>query len=237
MPFTWTQAAWNQVVLIVDLDATPPKAEYWIGTSPSTMTMVTSWGWTQGGTKANRIAANDFYGAAVTDEMYMDNYYFGDAMPPIIPVELTSFTAMLNNGQLLNSIGKQLLKLTTRVLKLKEEQNLLNSEQLVLLKVTGTTTETRNYNYVDKTADQGINFYRLKQVDFDGTYAYSDEVEVDVTGPLTFDLAQNYPNPFNPSTNIQFSVPESGNVKLSVYNLVGEEVAVLVNGFSQAGYI
>ncbi|MCW9066450.1 MAG: T9SS type A sorting domain-containing protein, partial [Ignavibacteriaceae bacterium] len=47
--------------------------------------------------------------------------------------------------------------------------------------------------------------------------------------------AQNYPNPFNPSTNIKFSVPESGNVKLSVYNLVGEEVAVLVNGFRQAG--
>ena len=61
------------------------------------------------------------------------------------------------------------------------------------------------------------------------------KVEDDINNPLTFDLAQNYPNPFNPSTNIKFSVPEAGNVKLSVYNLVGEEVAVLVNGFSQAG--
>jgi hypothetical protein len=53
---------------------------------------------------------------------------------------------------------------------------------------------------------------------------------------LTFNLDQNYPNPFNPSTNINFSIPESGNVRLAVYNLVGEEVAVLVDGFTQAGF-
>ena len=62
------------------------------------------------------------------------------------------------------------------------------------------------------------------------------KVEVDVNGPLTFDLAQNYPNPFNPSTSIKYSVPESGNIRLSVFNIVGEEVAVLVDGFSQAGF-
>ncbi len=67
-------------------------------------------------------------------------------------------------------------------------------------------------------------------------YEYFDEIEVDVNGPLTFDLEQNYPNPFNPSTNIKFSVPETGNVRLAVYNLIGEEVAVLVDGFSEAGF-
>ena len=82
----------------------------------------------------------------------------------------------------------------------------------------------------------GVNYYRLKQVDFNGTYAYSDVVEIDVTGPLTFDLSQNYPNPFNPSTSIKYSVPESGNIRLSVFNIVGEEVAVLAEGFTQAGF-
>jgi len=99
----------------------------------------------------------------------------------------------------------------------------------------GTTTEQRSYSYLDRTVEQGVNYYRLKQVDFDGSYAYSDVVEIDATGPLSFDLAQNYPNPFNPSTNIKYSVPEAGNVKIAVYNLVGEEVAVLKDGFTQAG--
>ena len=99
----------------------------------------------------------------------------------------------------------------------------------------GTTTEPRNYSYTDNTVETGSYTYRLKQVDFDGTFAYSPEVEVDVTAPLTFNLEQNYPNPFNPSTNIRYSVPEAGNITLAVYNVVGEEVAVLANGYTEAG--
>jgi hypothetical protein len=234
VPFTWVVGAWNQVIVIVDLDAPGHPAEYWIGQSPSTMTMVTTWDWTQAGTKATRIAANDFFGAAATDEMYFDNYYFGDAMPPIIPVELTSFTAISNNG-IVELNWETATEINNHGFEIQRRTESSEYRTIGFVEGNGTTTETRNYSFVDKSVDQGINYYRLKQVDFDGTYFYSYEVEVDVTAPLTFDLAQNYPNPFNPSTNIQFSVPESGNVKLSVYNLVGEEVAVLVNGFRQAG--
>ncbi len=236
VPFTWLEDTWNQVVLIVDLDSPASPAEFWIGTSPSNLTMVATWDWTNGGTKANRIAANDFFGAAATDEMYMDNYYFGDAMPPIIPVELTSFAANVNNlGQVVLN-WQTASELNNQGFEIERRMESSEFRTIGFVEGAGTVTETRNYSFVDKTADQGINYYRLKQMDFNGTYAYSDEVEVDVTGPLTFELEQNYPNPFNPSTNIKFSVPESGNVKLSVYNLVGEEVAVLVNGFSQAGF-
>ena len=100
----------------------------------------------------------------------------------------------------------------------------------------GTTTEPQNYSYTDVTVSTGIYFYRLKQLDFRGTYEYFDEIEVDVTGPLSFNLSQNYPNPFNPSTIIKYSIPESGIVRLAVYNLIGEEVAVLADGFSEAGF-
>jgi hypothetical protein len=235
VPFTYTVAAWNQIILIIDLDALNSPAEFWIGTSPSTLTMVSTWDWTNGGLKVNRIAANDFYGFAATDEMYFDNYYFGDAMPPIIPVELTSFTGNVNNlGQVVLN-WQTATELNNQGFEIERRTESSEFRTIAFIAGAGTVTETRNYNFVDKTADQGINYYRLKQLDFDGSFAYSDEVEVDVTAPLAFNLDQNYPNPFNPSTNVKFSVPEAGNVKLSVYNLVGEEVAVLVNGFSQAG--
>ena len=100
----------------------------------------------------------------------------------------------------------------------------------------GTTTEPQEYSYIDNTVEIRKYFYRLKQIDFLGTYEYSDEIEVEELGPLTFGLEQNYPNPFNPSTNIKYSVPENGFVKLYVYNLVGEEVIVLVNETVDAGF-
>ena len=72
--------------------------------------------------------------------------------------------------------------------------------------------------------ETGNYYYRLKQIDFGGTYEYSNEIFVDVIAPLAFALDQNYPNPFNPSTTINFSLAEPTFVKLAVYNLLGEEV-------------
>ncbi len=225
--FTWTPATWQHIRLMVDLDL--DQAQFWIDG-----TLVNSWTWTlgaSGGTGPLVIAANDFFGATANDQMYFDNYYFGDTPTP---VELTSFTAISNHG-IVELNWETATEINNQGFEIERRTVSSEFRTVGFVEGAGTVTETRNYSYDDKTADQGINYYRLKQIDFDGTFAYSDEVEVDVTAPLSFDLAQNYPNPFNPSTSIQFSVPESGNVKLSVYNLVGEEVAVLVNGFNQAG--
>ncbi len=232
--FNWTQDAWNQIIVIVDLDAPGTPAEFWIGTSPANFTQVATWDWTQAGTKPAMLSVNDFYGAAATDEMYFDDYYFGDSMPPIVPVELTSFTANAING-FVELNWSTATEINNQGFEIERRTESSEFRTIAFVEGNGTTTEQNSYSFVDRTAEQGVNFYRLKQLDFDGTYAYSDVVEVNATGPLSFELAQNYPNPFNPTTNIKFSVPESGNVKLSVYNLVGEEVAVLVNGFSQAG--
>jgi len=72
-----------------------------------------------------------------------------------------------------------------------------------------------------------------------GISAYEIQTPVEVTtgesAPLTFNLSQNYPNPFNPATNIVFDVPEAGQVNLTIYNVLGEEAAVLVNGEVTAG--
>src|SRR5690606_1200453 len=97
------------------------------------------------------------------------------------------------------------------------------------------TTETNNYTFVDNITAEGKSYYRLKQIDLDGTFSYSNEVEVEITAPKTYSLEQNFPNPFNPETEITFSLAKSDNVTLKIYNILGSEVATLVNGFMEAG--
>ncbi|RKY91345.1 MAG: hypothetical protein DRQ13_11535, partial [Ignavibacteriae bacterium] len=99
----------------------------------------------------------------------------------------------------------------------------------------GTTTETQEYSYIDNTVETGTFFYRLKQIDFGGRYAYSDVVQVDVVAPANFALEQNYPNPFNPSTKITFILAVDSKVSLKVFDVLGQEVANLINGNVAAG--
>ncbi len=93
----------------------------------------------------------------------------------------------------------------------------------------GTTTEFHNYSYRDENLNEGIYYDRLKQVDYDGSFSYSNIVDVEIVTPLKFELSQNYPNPFNPSTRIQFTIVNQQFVSLKVYNVLGNEVAVLIN--------
>lgn len=106
----------------------------------------------------------------------------------------------------------------------------------------GTTNEPHQYNYTDDDAGPGTWYYRLKSVDLDGTEHLTEAIRVDVlTGvpgavvPLQTRLLQNYPNPFNPSTTIRFELASAARVTLKVLNILGEEVAELVNGVRAAG--
>jgi hypothetical protein len=93
----------------------------------------------------------------------------------------------------------------------------------------GTSTQTHTYSYNDNQLKNGIYFYRLKQIDLDGSFVYSDVVSIEVGMPSGFTLEQNYPNPFNPSTKIKFRILDGGLVSLKVYDILGKEVATLVN--------
>lgn len=154
----------------------------------------------------------------------------------IVPVELTSFAASVN------AAGHVILNWTTGTeinnLLFEVERSVGNNEFVRVGYVNGygTTPEPQSYSFVDQSVTSGKYFYRLKQIDYSGAYEYSNVIEVDVRGPLGFGLSQNYPNPFNPSTQIEFSIIEAGMVKLTVYNLLGEEIQILRNEYLQPGF-
>ena len=100
----------------------------------------------------------------------------------------------------------------------------------------GTTTETKSYSFVDDKVATGNYKYRLKQIDFDGTFEYSNEIEVEVDfTPKEFVLYQNYPNPFNPSTTIKYSLPVESNVRINIYNSLGEMIEELISETQPTG--
>jgi putative intracellular protease/amidase len=101
---------------------------------------------------------------------------------------------------------------------------------------SGTANAPREYSFNDRNVIAGKYSYRLKQIDRDGKFSYSSEVEVLVSSvPNVFALEQNYPNPFNPSTTIGFTLQVSGLTTLKVYDAIGREVATLVNEYLEAG--
>jgi len=89
----------------------------------------------------------------------------------------------------------------------------------------GNSTETIDYNFVVSDLDPGSYRFRLKQIDFDGDFEYSDMVEAVVTVPEGYLISDAYPNPFNPTTRLEIGVEQTQFVSLDVYNAVGQKVA------------
>ncbi|MEJ2196065.1 MAG: T9SS type A sorting domain-containing protein [Ignavibacteriaceae bacterium] len=151
-----------------------------------------------------------------------------------LPVELTSFTAsVINNDVILK--WSTATEINNQGFEIQKSNEYNEFEAFGYVPGYGTTTETRFYSFTDLKVDDGSYRYRLKQIDFNGTFEYSDEISVEVLNPIEFVLEQNFPNPFNPNTLIKYSIPGDGFVSLNVYNLLGEIVATLVNGTQEAG--
>ncbi len=170
-----------------------------------------------------------------------------------IPVELTSFTAEASEQEIilnwttateLNNQGFEIQRSApqspsrefgTGSFQGGEGEAKGGWEKIGFVPGFGTTTESKSYSYKIAEFASGIQYYRLKQIDFDGTYEYSEVIEVEGINPAQFTLFQNYPNPFNPSTSIKFSIPVDSNVKLKLFNMLGQEVAELLNSEISAG--
>ncbi len=154
-----------------------------------------------------------------------------------IPVELTSFNAKLDEKEVRLSWQTSTETNNSGFFVQRKVSDVW--ENLNFVQGYGTTTETHNYNYIDNLSElnyTGKIYYRLKQVDYDGSTEYSPTAEVNYEPkPNDFELAQNYPNPFNPATSIKFSLPEGAQVKLTVYDLLGNEVKTLIDEYKPAG--
>ncbi len=172
-----------------------------------------------------------------------------------LPVELTSFEASVNQDKVnlkwktateLNNYG---FEIERQLSNKQPEGNNQNWKKVGFVAGSGNSSSQKEYSFIDKNLVGGSNFdYRLKQIDKDGSFSYSDIINVKVI-PSQYMLFQNYPNPFNPTTKIKYSIPSSDlkmghldkseqvapSVQLIVYDILGREVATLVNKNQQPG--
>jgi photosystem II stability/assembly factor-like uncharacterized protein len=155
---------------------------------------------------------------------------FGDP----VPVELTSFSAAVA-GKNVTLNWATATEINNSGFEVQRKSTAGDFVSVTFIKGQGTTQEAQAYSYVDKNVESGNYSYRLKQIDLDGKAKFSSIVEVEVKVPNKFELSQNYPNPFNPTTTISYEVAKETNVSLKVYDVIGNEIATLVNETKPAG--
>lgn len=154
----------------------------------------------------------------------------------VIPVELTSFTSYVSeNDVVLNWVTAS--ELNNSGFSIERKTPSTDWINVGFVQGQGTITESHIYSFVDKDLKPELYNYRLKQIDFNGSYKYYDLTETVEVGLINnFYLAQNYPNPFNPETRIDYKIAEETIVNISLYDITGRMIRELVNERKQPGF-
>ncbi|MFH1196964.1 MAG: FISUMP domain-containing protein [bacterium] len=152
----------------------------------------------------------------------------------IVPVELENFRIEIN-GNGINLKWTTATETNNRGFEIERSNDSQDFYKIGFVNGAGTTTEKNTYLFCDENPNNGISYYRLKQIDYDGSFEYSKTIEVNFEKQLDFSLSQNYPNPFNPSTKIKYSIPEKCFISLKIFDVLGNEIQTLANEKKEAG--
>lgn len=162
------------------------------------------------------------------------NGFYKLESPWFVPVELSFFSAQLIDRDVILN-WTTATELNNQGFEIEYSIDNENFSMIGFVQGFGTTTEMKSYSFRISDVAAGVQYYRLKQMDFDGTSTIYNSVEVTGPVPNTFMLNQNHPNPFNPSTTISFSLPVESNVTIKLFNMIGQEVAQIAKNNFQAG--
>jgi len=169
---------------------------------------------------------------------------FETAIATPLPVELISFAATQTNDDValswqtsgeVNNYGFDIERAAYPKEGEVNSGNVGSWSKIGFIQGYGNSNSPKSYSFMDRNAPSGKVQYRLKQMDFDGKYKFSNVVEVNVDVLNRLELSRNFPNPFNPTTTINYNLPNVSKVKLVIFDVTGREVATLVNEFQSAG--
>ncbi len=153
----------------------------------------------------------------------------------VLPVELSSFSASITGSTVeLNWITMTEVNNYGFEIERMSEKN-PSWQKIGFVAGNGNSNSLKTYTFIDSESQPGKYVYRLKQIDNDGAFEYSNEIEVEFGNPTSFLLEQNFPNPFNPTTKISWQSPVGSHQTLKVYDMLGNELATLVDEFREAG--
>lgn len=174
-----------------------------------------------GETGAVEVAMTDA-GSDQAEDLYLE---------PIVPVELSSFNVFNQNGDAVLAWSTE-SETNNFGFEIQRKAAGENFKRAGFVPGNGTTSSLHHYSYIDTDLQEGTYYYRLKQLDNDGAFEFSEIKSVVLIAPSDYNLEQNYPNPFNSQTIIHYQINQGAGeyeVKFLIYNSLGKLIRTLVN--------